>query len=135
MFLGLVILVIGGGLSMTRWRQNLGIMGEETACKYLADQGYRILHRNYRTPVGELDIIAMENNILVFVEVRTKASNAYGLPEESITFKKKKKLRELAFFYLSQISYYVKEWRIDVIAIEIANTKPHPEVRHIKSAV
>jgi len=66
-------------------KKELGDRGEDIAAKYLQQQGYRIVQRNYRSRYGEVDIICAQQGILVFVEVKTRTSNAFGFPEESIT--------------------------------------------------
>ncbi len=77
-------------------RKAIGILGEELAGHFLIDHGYSIIDRNYRIREGEVDIIATQNDCLVFVEVRTKRSRLFGTPEESITEKKMEHLRAVA---------------------------------------
>ena len=100
-------------------RQRLGKRGEGLAARYLEESDYTILERNFRTPFGEIDIVAQKNDCLVFVEVRTKSSGTYGLPAESITQDKKAHLIAVAEEYLQIRGYEEREWRIDVIAIEV----------------
>lgn len=100
-------------------RQRLGKRGEDLAARYLEESDYTILERNFRTPFGEIDIVAQKNDCLVFVEVRTKSSGTYGLPEESITQDKKAHLIAAAEEYLQIRGHEEREWRIDVIAIEV----------------
>lgn len=110
----------------------VGRKGEEIAAKYLAGQGYRIIKRNYYTRYGELDIISMYNNILVFVEVRTKTNLNYGLPEESVTPRKIAHLRKAALVYLGNCRLSYEEIRFDVIAILI--TGDTTSINHIPYA-
>ena len=110
----------------------LGRKGEEMAVAYLMDQGYRILKRNYYTRYGELDIICMHKNILVFVEVRTKTTLNYGSPEESVTKSKIKHLRKAALVYLGNGRLSYEEIRFDVIAILI--TGGNTRINHIPNA-
>ena len=79
---------------------SVGNQGENLACDYLKKQGYKILGRNYRIRGGEIDIVATDQNYLVFVEVKTRYSHQYGLPVESMTTWKIKFLLKTAKFYL-----------------------------------
>lgn len=110
----------------------LGRKGEDIAAAYLTGQGYRIIKRNYYTRYGELDIICMYKNILVFVEVRTKTNLNYGLPEESITPRKIDHLRKAALVYLGTCRLSYEEMRFDVIAILI--TGDNTSINHIPNA-
>ncbi len=85
---------------MTKERQKLGREGEELARKFLLSKGYKIVKRNFRTPFGEIDLIAYQKKVLAFIEVRTKTSSNFGTPEESISLSKKKKISRVASFYL-----------------------------------
>lgn len=99
-------------------RKALGMWGEKIAGKYLQKNGYKIIETNFRCRQGEIDIIAIDREYLVFVEVRTRRGIEYGSPEESVTLAKKKKLISLAFAYLQNHSNLPSSWRFDVIAIE-----------------
>lgn len=116
---------------MTQQRRHLGIKGENIAVRYLIKKGFQILDRNFRCRLGEIDIIAMDKGCLVFIEVRTKSSIKYGLPQESVTQAKINKLRRLAQFYLVQKSLYDINIRFDVIAVTIIDNL---KVTHIKNA-
>lgn len=96
--------------------QRIGKWGEETAAEYLIQKGYEIVGRNIRTPYGEIDIIAKQNDITIFVEVKTRTSNKMGLPEESITPKKREHMIACAEHYAAEIE--IGTWQIDVISIE-----------------
>lgn len=120
---------------MTLDRLCLGRTGEEAAVKHLKKKGFRIVQRNFRCRIGELDIIAMDGPCLVFVEVRTKAGKAFGLPQESITPQKKHKLRLLASFYLQSNSIKDIPVRIDVIAVTVAPGDRIAKIEHIKNAL
>jgi len=100
-------------------RREIGALGEQLACDFLGNNGYRIIQRNYRCPGGEADIIAMQSETLVFVEVRTKASRRFGTPEESITTAKMEKLRNVAAYYWQSLEKPPENWRIDVVAIQL----------------
>ena len=77
---------------MTMARQQLGIRGEDLASAALEDRGYAILHRRYRTRYGELDIVALDGGVLVFVEVRARGSGRFGNPAESVTAQKQRRV-------------------------------------------
>lgn len=103
----------------------LGRLGEKEAEKYLTSQNYRIIARNFRTRNGEIDLVAQENNFLVFVEVKTRRNNKFGLPEESITPAKIRTLLRSAQYYLLIHNQLSVSYRIDVVSIRIdENDKP-----------
>jgi len=81
-------------------RRALGNRGEQMAADYLRRQGYRVHETNFRCPFGELDIVATEGDVLVFVEVRTRRGDAYGGAPESVTARKQRKLLQVAEAYL-----------------------------------
>lgn len=81
-------------------RAILGQNGEELAVRYLMLNGYLILHRNFRCRIGEIDIIARKNDVLTFVEVKTRNTIVTGLPAEAVTFAKQQKIRRVAQYYM-----------------------------------
>ena len=91
-------------------------VGEELAKKYLEDKGYEIIDQNYSTKYSEIDLIVKRDSILIFVEVRTKRSNAFVSPEESINQKKLKKLYWNAEAYMANKKYNGQS-RVDAICI------------------
>lgn len=111
----------------------IGDKGEDLACKYLQNQGYKILERNYRIRGGEIDIVAREKETLVFVEVKTRYSHEYGLPEESITPWKIKALLKTARFYIQKIKWGEKEYRLDFVSIDFADSRENPRIEIIKN--
>ncbi len=104
---------------MTNTRHALGKRGEDYAAQYLIEQGCAILARNWRCPVGEIDLITEQADRLIFVEVRTRRGDRLGTPEESITPAKRAKLIAAAQTYLAEHGQTDRAWRIDVIALEI----------------
>ncbi|MCF8010709.1 MAG: YraN family protein [Clostridiales bacterium] len=112
----------------------LGSKGEKKAAKYLKEQGYKIIKKNYRCHLGELDIIANENNTLVFIEVRSRSSTRFGLPEESVTKAKQDKIKSLALYYLQSINSPVPKIRFDVIALKFSKYGDLLNLNHIKNA-
>lgn len=97
------------------------------------ENGYKILERNYRIRGGEIDIVAKEDGILVFVEVKTRYSHEYGLPKESIAFWKIKALLKTAKFFIQKIGWGDKEYRLDFIGIDFADSKENPKIELIKN--
>lgn len=98
-------------------RQSLGRWGEAIAAEYLSQRGYTILEHNARTPYGELDLVASQGGMLVFVEVKTRASRSLGPPEISVTTNKQAHLLSAAKSYLQDRPNLQYDWRIDVIAV------------------
>lgn len=110
-----------------------GLKGEDLACDYLKNLGYKIIERNYRIRGGEIDIVCREGNILVFVEVKTRNSYEYGLPVESMTPWKIRFLKRCALFYVVQSGWGNGPYRIDFISIDFADSKTHPKIELIKN--
>ena len=118
--------------------KHLGQQGETIAVKYLVDKKYKILDRNYRNSIGEIDIIAKKHGTIVFVEVKTRDSihANYFLPEQSITPQKQAKLRKLGEMYINERKYNDKqEWQIDIISISIDKSTKKARINHIENAV
>ena len=105
---------------MTRTRVSLGRRGEQLAEQKLTASGYAVLARNYRCPSGEIDLIARCGETLVFVEVRTRRGEAFGLPEGSLTRRKRQHLIAAAQTYLQANGLADAAWRIDVVAVELS---------------
>ena len=101
-------------------RQELGRRGEELARRRLSDLGYQIIEANYRASSGEIDLVAERDGAIVFVEVRTKATSAFGSPEDSIDREKQAHMVAAAQEYLQAHDAEHRDWRIDVVAIELA---------------
>ena len=99
--------------------QNLGVLGEELAFHYLKKMGYKILLRNYESPMGEIDLIAKEKGALVFVEVKTRSSDAMGLPVESVTHFKRRQIIKSAQYYVKRYGIYQVPCRFDVVSVRI----------------
>ena len=110
-----------------------GNQGEILACEYLRQFGYKIQERNFRIRGGEIDIIAFDKEILVFVEVKTRYSHDYGLPVESITPWKIKFLLKSALFYIQKIKWGDKPYRLDAVCIDYAGYITNPKIELIKN--
>ena len=112
-----------------------GKIGEDLACEFLKKQGYKIIERNFRIRGGEIDIVALDGNTLVYVEVKTRTSHLFGKPEESITFYKLKFLERAAKFYRANRQNRIKLpdlERIDFVGVDLSEAKP--ELKLIKNA-
>lgn len=114
-------------------RRKLGRQGEEKAIEFLKKKGYKILDQNYYTRYGELDVICEKNREIIFVEVKTRRSNRFGLPEEAITYRKMEHMKHAALLYLSERDRPYRGLRFDVIAIRI-NSDGHEDIQHIENA-
>ena len=88
--------------SKNLYKKLLGAKGESLTIKYLKKKGYTILERNYSLPVGEADIIAKKDNEIVFVEVKTRTSTKFGMPNEAVDYKKQQKYKNLALLYIQK---------------------------------
>ena len=105
-----------------------GKYGEDLACVYLKKAGYKILERNFRIRGGEIDIIAVDKQTLVYVEVKPRSSHRFGLPEEAVTYRKMNFLKRAAKFYRNnRLNLRLPQLeRIDVLAIDLIDPKnPH----------
>ena len=116
------------------WNKLFGDRGERTAVKFLKRQGLRIVERNYRTPWGEIDIIAIDDRTVVFVEVKTRKSDQFGRPEEAVTLEKQKTLTRMALSYLKKYKLLECPARFDVVAIIWPDDNSPPEIRHLRNA-
>lgn len=113
----------------------LGKWGEDIAARYLQSKGLEIIDRNWRCEEGELDIVALEDEILVIVEVRTRTSDAYGAPEETLTINKRRHIQQAAFNYLQEHDYLDINWRIDLVAIDAYRCGSVDRIAHYKNAI
>lgn len=115
-------------------RKEIGKIGEEAATRHLEDQGYQILGRNWSTRLGELDIIATDQEAIIFVEVRTTSSNQFGYGFQSIDFRKQHKVRRLALQYLQNQQLHSKPLRFDVVSVLLNGQREIQELQHIPAA-
>lgn len=114
-------------------RHILGKIGEDIATKYLINKGYKIIERNFYCKMGEIDIIAKKDEYIVFIEVKTRSSNKYGIPVDAITNKKIKNLYKTAKFYVYTRRLQNRLIRFD--AIEVYFDNGQFRVNHIKQIV
>lgn len=111
-------------------RQSLGWSGEEAACAELRRRGYSIVARRYRTRAGELDIVARDGRTMVFVEVKTRSSSAFGSALEAVTPRKQAQVRKMATDYLWRTGLGEVPCRFEVVSVMVdAQRRPrHVEV-------
>lgn len=112
--------------------RSAGILGENIAVSYLTKKGYKILDRNFQTKFGEIDIIATERECIVFVEVKMRSSDVFGIPASAVTWEKLNKIIISAEFYLKVNKKSDLTWRIDVVEI-ILPKNMSPIVRHLEN--
>ena len=113
-------------------RQTLGEAGEALAAQHLEQLGFSIVARNHRTRRGEVDLIAEQGELLVFVEVRTRASDKFGSPEETVDARKQERVVLAARDFLARFQGGERAIRFDVIAV--VDEHGAPRVRHIPDA-
>lgn len=107
-------------------KMELGKFGEDIAADRLAKSGYQILTRNFHSKYGEIDIVALKNDILFFFEVKTRTCNSINAPEESITYQKRQKLIRTAMTFLENKALSlpkIKSWRIAFFGILLRGEK------------
>jgi len=118
-----------GGPSPARHNTHiLGHEGEQAAREYLEKQGYFIIESNYRCPVGEIDLIARDNDVLCFVEVKTRRTPRYGTPLETVTAEKQRRISRVALHYLQKRHLEHTDARFDVVAVGVDHGKLHCEL-------
>jgi putative endonuclease len=117
---------------MRNKQQQFGEKGESLAVRFLKKKGYKILRQNYRTALGEIDIIAREDNTIVFVEVKSRKSIRFGNPKLAVNSKKQRKISMVALQYLKTTQQIGAKARFDVVSV-ISN-RDNPEICVIKNA-
>ncbi len=113
-----------------RTPKGLGRLAEEMAADFFKSRGYTVLERNYRTPVGEIDLIVRGPSHIVFAEVKARRGNRYGAPEEAVTPGKQVKITRAALMFLQSRGWLNRNIRFDVIAITFAGSDK-TKINHI----
>lgn len=106
------------------YNSKIGRLGEDLASRFLEDNGFKIIDRNFRTRYGEIDLIASNSHEILFLEVKTRSSNLYGYPEQAVDKKKINHLLLAARLYL-KIKNLSNFWRLDIISIELDSNPPN----------
>ena len=115
------------------FRLILGSRGERIAARHLRAQGYRIIKRNFRCPLGEIDLIACDGATVVFVEVKTRTGRGFGAPFEAVGTRKQRKMRDVALYYIKSMRGPMPPARFDIVSI-VTSGWWRSEVQHIKDA-
>ncbi|MDY6880053.1 MAG: YraN family protein [Desulfatiglans sp.] len=117
---------------MTRERRDLGKLGEDLAFKEVKRLGYKPIIRNFRCPLGEIDLIAKDGNTLVFVEIKTRKGRSIAYAKEAVDLRKRRQISKVALAYMKSNSCIDTKARFDVIAVSLCGKKP--EIELIKNA-
>jgi putative endonuclease len=110
----------------------LGKEGERLAEEYLKKKGYKLVERNYRCSMGELDLIVLDRRVVVFVEVKTRTGHGFGSPFEAVEFHKQHKMIQVAQYFLTEKRLHQRDARFDVVGISWPGGDP--VVEHIENA-
>lgn len=116
------------------WRRWFGSRSERAAAKYLRRLGWRIVARNFTCSTGELDLVAMDGSVIVFVEVRSTETADPLRPAESVDLAKQKKVSAAALAFLKKHRLLGRDARFDVLAISWPANRPEPEIVHFPNA-
>ena len=114
--------------------QSLGERGEIAAARYLKRKGYILVARSARDKTGELDIVAVYQRVVVFVEVKTRTSHDAGHPAEAVDAEKQRRLTNLALRYLKRHDLLEQRWRFDVVAVTWPKNNRRPTIEHYVAA-
>jgi putative endonuclease len=118
---------------MTRQRQAVGAYGERLASQYLQAAGLVVLARNWRCGEGEVDLILRDGDDLVFCEVKTRRTGAYGTPAEAVGAAKVRRLRRIAACWLAESAVRPREVRFDVVSV-LPQPRGASVVEHVRAA-
>jgi len=127
--------------------KNIGSLAEKLACGFLIQNGYKIIERNFRNKIGEIDIVALKpksffqlltrkvlsSSRIIFVEVKAQSGIRFGLAEERINYFKQNKLKQLAQSYLKEKNLFNRSFRIDAIRVDFSCNPA--KIKHIESAI
>lgn len=112
------------------YQQKIGTKGEKIAAGFLEDQGYQLLDSNYHTRYGELDLVMLDEESIVFVEVKTRTTESFGFPEESVTSSKMEHLQNAGLLWLQVHPEAPDDWRIDVVSIFLDQKTKTRNIKH-----
>ncbi len=111
---------------------NLGSLAEDRAQEFLKASGYRVLARNYRTKLGEVDIIAIDKDTLCFIEVKARSSDRFGSGLEAVSRLKQRQISKAALSFLKEKKFFDKKARFDVVSLDFSG--PEEKITLIKNA-
>ena len=115
------------------YQKKIGDFGETLAADYLQSKGYLLLDRHYTTRYGELDLVMQESGTIVFVEVKTRTTFTYGLPEASITPGKMEKIQNSALLWLQAHPDAPDDWRVDAVAVLLDHRRSLKDLQHFEN--
>ncbi|MCI9070862.1 MAG: YraN family protein, partial [Clostridium sp.] len=119
---------------MKNYNKAIGKYGENIARDFLINNGYKILDMNYRNRYGEIDIISIKNDIIIFCEVKSRYTSSFGNPIEAVTYYKQKQIIKLSEMYLLYEKYNNYNVRYDVIEVNFNKLNNNFKVNHIKDS-
>lgn len=119
---------------MKKYNKEIGTHGESIAKNFLLTNGYKILDMNFRNKYGEIDIICKLNNIIIFCEIKSRYTNSFGSPIESITYYKQKQIIKLSQIYIIKNKFLDYNVRYDIIEIIFNNINASYTLNHVKDA-
>ena len=114
----------------------LGRKGEALAARHLETLGWKILARRWRSGHNDIDLVALDGDEVVFVEVKTRSGLDFGYPEEAVTAKKRREMRQAAWAFLVRQGWPARPYRLDVVSVLDGGSWRHaPEIRHFRAGV
>lgn len=116
-------------------KPSIGAWGEEQAVRYLVGSGYHVIDRNFRVWEGEIDVVAQKDDRIIFVEVKTRSSNRFGTPEDSLTLEKQRRLMRAGFHYLDEHGLGDEFFQFDLIAIECSPDRSIKRLTHYENII
>lgn len=119
---------------MKKYNKEIGTHGESIAKNFLLTNGYKILDMNFRNKYGEIDIICKLNNLIIFCEIKSRYTNSFGSPIESITYYKQKQIIKLSQIYIIKNKFLDYNVRYDIIEIIFNNINASYTLNHVKDA-
>ncbi len=117
------------------YQREIGNKGEQIAADHLKDKGYQLLDHNFHTRYGELDLVMLDKGMVVFVEVKTRTSETFGSPEESITSSKMEHIQNTGLLWLQEHEESPEDWRIDVVSILLNRNGQLKNIEHFINAI
>ncbi|NOX65201.1 MAG: YraN family protein [Chlorobi bacterium] len=118
---------------MATYKQHTGDKGEDYACDLLVEKNFKIIKRNYRYGHGEIDVVAQDGDVLVFVEVKTRKNLEFGYPISGVTKAKQRQIRKIAEAYLIEHDVTDTDCRFDVVGVLLQGNE-RPVIDHIENA-
>lgn len=119
---------------MKKYNYEIGRYGESLACKFLKEKNYKIIHNNFSTKLGEIDIISLYDDTIIFTEVKSRYNSKYGLPCESVNYRKQRNIIKIAKFYIYINKLYNYNIRFDVCEIYLNNSDEDYKINYIENA-